>query len=166
MATKSMGRENFRSVGYLFILKQSRHYASAMHALAANGLRPLTYQEALSHSSELMREIRGKNFHLAGRGIKEDGVFAFDENGELVKPTGNETYDRKVRVYPGDRPLYFYVDSFAYAHERFVIFGFGLDALAPAVVGIRDEMAILAQGRVALERLKRDSPGLGAVLNE
>ena len=55
---------------------------------------------------------------------------------------------------------------FAYAHERFVIFGFGLDALAPAVVGIRDEMAILAQGRVALERLKRYSPGLGAVLNE
>src|SRR5271157_3663853 len=72
----------------LIILEQEADHADSMKILAKNGLRPLTYQEALSRSTELIRELKGKWFYLAGQGLKEEGIYTFDKQGELAKLTG------------------------------------------------------------------------------
>ena len=147
----------------LHISVQGADYARSMEILAKNGLRPLTYLEAFSRFPELITELRGKWFYLAGKGLdKKSGFYTFNELGELAELAGNETYDRKVRVWSGDQPLSIYVASSTRDAGRFY---FG--AIVPpyhvawAVVGVKiDEGKPLAGGsgnapQTFLERIRQ-----------
>ncbi len=147
----------------LQLLEQGGNHSQSMKLLTENGLRPLTYQEALSRSSELIEKFKGKWFWLSGQGIhEEDEIYAFDGKGEFVKSNGKESVDQKVRVYPGNQPLSLGVnwyDGARYLGGRFGLFGdSSLDFVAPVVVGVRSADAIMAEGKVVLERLRRNLP--------
>ncbi len=121
----------------LHIAKTEADHQDSMSILAANGLRPLTYQEALSRAPELINELAKKWFWLAGNGIAQDGIFTFNDKGELQSLKGNEKYDQKVSVYPGNQPLSLIVD-YDYGDRRFVLYADGgpLD-VASVVVGVK-----------------------------
>ncbi len=147
----------------LQVLEQGGNHSQSMKLLTENGLRPLTYQEALSRSSELIEKFKGKWFWIAGKGIhEEDEIYVFNPQGELVKSNGKESIDQKVRVWSGSQPLSLDVDSDYYARDfgrRFLLDGGGSpDVVAPVVVGVRSADAIVAEGRAVLERLQRSLP--------
>jgi hypothetical protein len=108
-------------------------------------LRLLTYQEALSRSSELVNELKGKWFYLSGEGLNENGLYTFTEKGELAKLVGNETLDKKVRVWKGNNPpsLGVISDDYARGGAKYVGGRFLFQAIstpfdvAPVVVGVR-----------------------------
>jgi hypothetical protein len=123
----------------LKILKHSANQSKSMRILAKKGLRPLAYQEAFALSTELIKKLQGMWFFLAGRGIGGNGICTFDARGELVKSTGNETYDQKVLVRRGDMPLSLRVASdknTEYYGRRFILNGGSTYDVAPVVVGI------------------------------
>ncbi len=138
-----------REVNGLVILEQPANYNETIKILARNGLRPLTYQEALSHSSDLIYELKGKWFYLSGKTSEENGLFEFNKRGELTrltaKSSASKTPDQKVRVYPGDQPLalYIYPDAYTNDYWRLVLdsdYRPGLSDAAMAatvVVGVR-----------------------------
>ena len=108
----------------MFVSQQGGNHTDSMALLSRNGLRPLTHQEALSRSSELITELKGKWFYLDGQGTEKSGIYAFNDKGELVRPTGNESIDQKVRVWSGNQPLSLGVysgDGAAYGGRRFVL---------------------------------------------
>lgn len=121
----------------LHIAKTEANHQDSMSILAANGLRPLTYQEALSRAPKLIKELEREWFYLAGNGITEDGVYTFNDKGELQPLKGNEKYDQRVSVYPGNQPLSLIVD-YDYGDRRFVLYADGgpLD-VASVVVGVK-----------------------------
>ena len=168
MATRLTGQDQFRRVGTLFISKQESDCAKSMELLAANGLRLITYQEALSRfSSIVVKELRGEWFYLAGKGIQGNGVRTFNERGELVRPTGRENDNQRVYVWSGSQQLKMgiYLDgNVPRLHRRFSISGMSdldpTDNIARVVVGtFIDTTETLAQARAALTRLKRDVRG-------
>jgi hypothetical protein len=132
-----------------------------MKILVDGGLRPLTFREALSHTSELMNELKGKWFYLDGKGIEEAGVYAFDARGEFARPTAREHPNRMIQIYSGVHPLHFDIgsdDLTRFHSRRFVLSGNDTpDFHAPVVVGIMDA-TILEKGKEALARLKRGLP--------
>ena len=126
----------------LFISQQGGNHADSMALLSKNGLRPLTYQEAFSRSSELIPQLKGEWFYLDGQGIQESGIYTFNEKtGDLVQATGNEFIDKKVRVWSGNQPFSLFVFSdydARYLGSRFFLFGFGSPSyVAPVVVGVK-----------------------------
>lgn len=129
----------------LFVSQQGGNHSDSMALLSKNGLRPLTHQEALSRSSELITELKGKWFYLDGQGIQENGIYTFSNKGELVASPGNGTIDQKVRVYPGNQPLSLDVvsDNYArYGGRRFVLVGGNSPYdVAPVVVGVKQAQA-------------------------
>jgi len=124
------------------ILNQAGDHKKSMKILTDNGLRPITYQEALSRSEELIEAFKGewKWFYLAGSGIELDGEYTFAKNGAIVNLKGKEKPDKIVRVWPGGNPLSLGVGSGYYVAQ----YGwrFALDAdyvpsyVAPVVVGL------------------------------
>ena len=132
-------QQQFRRAGALFISEQGGNYAHSMEILDKNDLRMLTYQEALSHAPELVSELKGKWFWLAGEGIKENRLCTFDAKGELAESTGSETYDQKIRVWSGKLPLYLGVISGVYRDGRRFVLGASIspEAVAYAVVGVK-----------------------------
>ncbi|MDE1834584.1 MAG: hypothetical protein KGH64_04560 [Candidatus Micrarchaeota archaeon] len=126
--------------GRIEVIDQNANHAQSMEILAARGLRPLTYQEAFSRSSELIKTLKGKWFYLDGQGIEKSGMHTFNGKGELVELTGNESTDQKVRVWSGNNPLSLVVGSDYDA--RFYGGRFNLGAyggprvVAPVVVGV------------------------------
>ena len=93
------------------VLEQRGNHAQSMEILAKNGLKPLTHQEALTNAPELIKTLKGKWFYLDEKGIKEEGIYTFNEREGLVKPTGNEALDKKVHVYSGSQLLSLGVNS-------------------------------------------------------
>jgi hypothetical protein len=110
----------FRHVGPLFILDQGRNLAGSIDILADHGLRLITYKEALANASVLIKELNGKWFFLDGKRPEENGIFTYDANGELVRPTCDEVHDKKVRVYLGDQSLILDVDNKT-SNQRFCL---------------------------------------------
>ncbi len=148
MATKQSEQARFRQAGTLFVSDQGMNYEQSMRLLADNGLRPLTYQEALSRAPELIKSLKGKWFFLDGKGITENGIHAFDAHGELIKPIGNETYDQKVYVWSDNRPLAFSVLTDDRGYSRFEIIAiYGSDRIAQAVVGVEIEPGLQEAAR-------------------
>ncbi len=137
----------FREIGgnALHIADHAADHAKSMKILADNGLRPLTYQEALSRSSELITELKGKWFYLDGQGTEKSGIYTFNNKGELVESTGKESIDQKVRVWSGNQPLLLCVAPNYVAwdeDERFDLVGsFSPDDVAPVVVGVKGAQA-------------------------
>ena len=121
----------------LHIAKTEANHQDSMSILAANGLRPLTYQEALSRAPKLIKELEREWFYLAGNGITEDGVYTFNDKGELQPLKGNEKYEQKVRVYPGNRPLLLYVYDFYYDWHFNLNANIRPNDVASAVVGVK-----------------------------
>ena len=140
MATRTQTRAVERQ-GSIEVIDQRADHARSMEILAANGLRPLTYQEAFSRSSELIKTLKGKWFYLDGQGTEKRGIHTFNEKGELVELTGKESIDQKVRVYPGNQPLSLLVstdDDARIIGRRFSLDGYGSpDYVAPVVVGVK-----------------------------
>lgn len=135
--------------GEFFVAKQEANYADSMKILKEYGYQALTYQEALARAPELIKELMGKWFWLAGDGkdlTKGRGVYTFDEHGELTKLKGGEKPDQQVRVYSGEHPLSLGVDSGLYDDGRFSIFADdGPDVVAPVVVGVKVEQELLKE---------------------
>lgn len=137
-------QEHFKQIGAdektaLYVLKQTADNSKSAKILSKNGLRLLTHQEALSRSSELIRELGGESFCLTGAVPKKEGFYSFDASGELVELKGNETKDQKVHVIPGKGPLSMTVDSVVLAGGRFTLNSaaslFPLDT--SVIVGVR-----------------------------
>lgn len=156
----------------LFILQQRGNRADSMALLSKNGLRPLTYQEAFSRSSELIQQLKGEWFYLYGQGIQEkSGIYTFNEKtGDLVQAIGNESIDKKVHVWSGNQSLSLFVRSDNGARdggERFLLFGFDSpDIVAPVVVGVKQVQAgsVSATQNEALVSLLRVDEGQSIVL--
>ncbi len=133
-----------------------------MKLLADNGLRPLTYREALARSSDLIDECKGRGFWLGGEAPKRMRYCTWNVNGELIKLTGKESLDQKVRFFPGNHPLALDVCSDGDTDilgRRFTLSSDGdPQRFGSVVIGIADEVAILGKGREALARLKRNLP--------
>lgn len=150
----------FERAGSLFIYNRGANLPETMRILARDGLKPLTYQEALAHAPELIKKLQGKWFYLKGVAPGKNGVYTWDENGELVEPVGDETPDKRVYVASENWPLAFDVDPNQFCQivdgKRFYLGGYVTpDIVATAVVGIKETGEILEGGRAALERLKR-----------
>ena len=131
----------------LTILNQSGDYEQSLKILEKNGLRALTYQDALSRSKELIKAFKGKWkwFYLAGTGkelTETDGLYTFNSEGNLNPLSGKESADEKVRVWQGTTPLSLDVYSDGYAAQygrRFVLNAVNEpDYVAPVVVGVKD----------------------------
>ncbi len=140
MSLRAKAQQQVESAATIKVLEQRGNHAQSMDILAKNGLRPLTYQEALSRSSELIEKLKGKWFYLDGKGIAGSGIYTFNENGALVAPKGNEALDQKVRVWSGSNPLSLFVNSdnvARYLGRRFYLGGGDLPyGVAPVVVGV------------------------------
>lgn len=157
--TKTQGR--IERVVAIRILEQGGDHARSMELLAKNNLKPLTYPDALSRSTELIERLKGEWFWMSGRGIEIDGTFTFNRNGELVELAGKETANRMIRVWKGSTPLSLYVcpdtDVRSYG-RRFALSGDTFPQWAASVVvGIMDATRSFEEGRAALGRLKRNN---------
>lgn len=146
----------------LFVYSQIVEHPETMKLLSDDGLRPLTYQEALARAPELIKKLKGWWFRLDGQGIHEDGTYTYDANGELAEPTGKETVNQKVLVFPGVLPLS--LNIFAdytseVARARFGLYGDTRYHSDQMVVGVmtplREAEWSMEKGRAAIERLRR-----------
>lgn len=127
----------------LFALQHEANYANSMRILADNGMRPITYQEALARHEQLIKELAGSWFWLAGNGIKqEDGYYAFDRHGNLAHLTGRETAEQKVYVSKSSGPLSIGIGFGGDSEDGiFDIVGDGhSDTPAPVIVGTRKSL--------------------------
>ncbi|MDE1768816.1 MAG: hypothetical protein KGH64_01855 [Candidatus Micrarchaeota archaeon] len=167
MVTKVRQQAQFGEVGgnaksALHIIYHEANHAQSMKILADNGLRPLRHREALSRSSELITELKGKWFYLAGRGTDKSGIYTFNDKGALVESTGNRPIDLIVRVWPGNKPLSLVVYSDVIAqvkHKRFLIDADDWpSSVAPVVVGVERAQAgsvVAAQNGASVEPLPK-----------
>jgi hypothetical protein len=144
MGTKAKEATEFKEIKHgklsLFVSNSKGTYDFSKQLLSDNGLRPLTYKEALSISSELIRELSGKWFWLAEGEIKNrDGAYSFNEKGEIVELSKNKGPDTTVDIWPGKSPLLIYVRSEPYDEIRFLLGAYlKPNAVAPAIVGIKN----------------------------
>ena len=149
----------FREVGTtgVFMARTEASLEDSMDLLQQNGLRALTYQEALvkmDQSPALKGRLKGRWLYLDGKGVTLSGFCSFDEEGELTKgkarvddPMGpQEDMERTVYVLKGSRPLSLLVltDDFTrYSGFRFdLVANYGPSVVAGAVVGVRADQAI------------------------
>ena len=132
----------------LYILKKEATHPDSMKLLSEAGLRPMTYQELLPllmEDEQLRNTLKGKLFWIAGQGMNKNGIFTIDEKGELVPlPQGffkkKTSVEQKVRVFSGNQPLSFGVDSDYGAADLGRRFNLLADVVpqfvAPVVVGV------------------------------
>ncbi len=152
-AAQQADKNDFRQVKgatgkTLYILEKRANHPDSMKLLSEAGLRPLSYQELLPllmEDEQLRNTLKGKRFWIAGQGMNKNGIFTIDEKGELVpllqgffkKKTSVE---QKVRVFSGNQPLSFGVDSDYGAADLGRRFNLLADVVpqfvAPVVVGV------------------------------
>ena len=111
--------------------------------LKDHGMRLLTKEEALvwlAQHPEEKEKLKEKWFYLDGKGITENGLYSFNEKGELIGLTGKETVEQKVCVWSGKNPLHLSVYSdvgAAYYDWRFCLLASrSPQGVASAVVGV------------------------------
>ena len=140
MAVQTIKQLQFKQIGALFVSDQGGNRAESLKLLAKNGLRAVTYREALSSSSELAKELKGRCFWLAAENIPcKVGSYTFTPSGELSKPVGNEAPEKKVLVIATDGPMCLSVGADSITVEKFCLYSVSKTYLAAsAVVGIRD----------------------------
>lgn len=115
----------------------------SMSLLQQNGLRAMTYQEALvkiDQNPELKEQLKGKWFYLAGEGSSLSGFYTFNEKGELTQGKGNK--EKTVYACNGSQPLSLHVHSDYYARfveGRYFLYAYYVPStVASAAVGVRD----------------------------
>jgi hypothetical protein len=160
MAIKIRSRAIERQ-GSIEVINQDANHSQSMEILAKHGLRPLTYQEALSRSSEFIKTLKGKWFYLKGQGMEKSGIHTFNEKGELIELTGNESIDQKVHVWPGNKPLSLDVLSDVGARVNGRRLGLGGDVspngVAPVVVGVKAGREAAAPKNSAASQVPKQS---------
>lgn len=125
------------------------NYKESMQLLESNGMKALTYKEALvllMKDEVLKNTLKDKWFWLAGNGVDREESFTIDEKGDIVKET-EKNKEKLVRAWSGNNTPYLMVlsDDFAdYVGRRFGIGGY--DAwpgdIAPAVVGVSKDFTL------------------------
>ena len=111
--------------------------------LKQNGLRAMTYQEALvkiDQNPELKERLKGKWFYLAEKGTELPGLYHFNNKGELTQEKGNME-NTVVRVWTGNRPLSLLVrtdDDARDLGKRYYLSASVPSDVASVVVGVRD----------------------------
>ncbi len=137
-------RVQFREVGNsgVLIALTKANQENSMRLLRENGLRRLTYQEALveiGKNPELKEQLKGKWFYLDGKGSQVSGCHTFNVKGELTP--GNGGMEETVYVYEGTRQLVMHVYTDRDANcvgRRCVIFADNNPStVAEVVVGVR-----------------------------
>lgn len=128
-----------RIQGEVSIINKKANHSDSIKILEDEGLRPMTYQEALviiNQDSKLKEKLKGNWFYLEGKGFKDGGYYKFDSNGALSKGKGDP--EQTVYAYSGPHPLSLYVGD-----DAGVVWRFDLDAsndpslVAPVVVGVK-----------------------------
>lgn len=141
----------FKKVGTFgaLISRTESNYKQSMYLLERNGMKALTYQEALvllMRDEVLKNALKDEWFWLSGNGIDREESFTIDEKGELVRRT-EKNMEKLVRAWSGNNQPYLVVlsDEFAaYVGRRFGIGGH--DAwpgdVAPVVVGVSKDFKL------------------------
>ncbi len=133
----------FRRAGPLFILDQKSNYQETISILELSGLSPISSKAALSHSKELIENLKGKGFYLSDKEISVDGMMTFDGKGNMHRATNSESVDQRVRVWPGKGAVYLHVSEEALGNRRFALFGERQASWnADVVVGVRKRQPI------------------------
>ncbi len=112
LGIKQRPETQFNEVATVFISETKTNHANSMSLLKQNGLRPMTYQEALVliyRNPELMAQLNGRWFYLGGKGLKESGYYTSNNEGKLTEGKGD--IEKTVHVYPGDNPLLLLIHS-------------------------------------------------------
>lgn len=148
LGTKQRVEARFREISattvHISETKASR--INSMLLLEQNGLRPMTYQEAIvliDRSPELKTELKGKWFYLDGKSLKESGYYTFNNEGRLTEGKGD--IEKTVYAYSGNGPLSLAVhaeEDAAAGGLRFVLdANFDSRVVALVVVGVHDPTA-------------------------
>ena len=91
----------------IFFANTEANRRNSMALLKRNGLRPLTYQEAivmLDQNPKLKEQLKKTWFYLDGKGSQvPSGYYTFNEKGELTQGKGD--IEKTVCVYKGSQPL-------------------------------------------------------------
>ncbi len=126
----------------VYISNTHANYANSMALLQQNGLRPMTYQEALvliSGNPKLKHKLEDKWFYLGGEKLDESGFYTFDNTGNLVKGKGSP--EQTVYLWSGTGPLSLDVhvdDVINGAERRFDLdAAIGPDLISPRIVGVK-----------------------------
>ncbi len=148
MATATRAKETvqvgFREVNAsgVFIAQIGANQTNSMRLLQENGLRPLTYQEAIveiDKNPELKEWLKGKWFYLGGKGSQLLGYYTFNKKGELTQGEGD--MEKTVYVYKGSQPLLLAVHEDCVARSvrrRYGLYaGDNPSAVVGVVVGVR-----------------------------
>ena len=152
----------------LYVAYHPATHLESMEILADNGLMPVTYQDALSRSLGLMKQLGGLWFHLQNVDIQmpvKNGIYTFNNKGELIPykvgeenrhivpynlRQGNRDVNIRVCFNAGCHhppSLYVIPDNIVSQYSyRFTLTGFQpLNSKAPAIVGIKEaQNSILA----------------------
>ena len=145
--TKQRTETQFREINAttVHISETKANHANSMALLQQNGLRPMTYQEAIvliDRNRELKAQLKGKWFYLEGKGLKKSGYHTFDNAGRLVESVeGKGDIEKTAYAYSGNNPLALYVRTDEYARRgrrRFTLNAFDSPQYAAlVVVGVR-----------------------------
>lgn len=145
-----MGFQEVGTTG-VFTAQTEANQTNSMDQLQKNGLKALTYQEALikiGQNPELKEQLKGRWLYLDGKATELSGFYMFNEKGELAKISGpailkkgKGDLEKIVFVLKGSQPLSLLVqtDDFArYGGFRFGIYAtYGHSDVAGMVVGVR-----------------------------
>ena len=94
------------------IFDKIANYEDSMRSLKEDGLRPMTYQEALSAIDkhiELKVRLAGKWFWVDGRETRRIGYYTFQPDGSLRQGKSDDP-ERTVFIFKGSQQLSFGVD--------------------------------------------------------
>ncbi len=148
--------------GVFISIKRADHHDS-MSLLHQNGLRPMTYQEALvfiNRNPELKEQSKDKWFYLYGNGTELSELYTFNEEGQLTKGSGN--IEKTVYVWKGGQPLSLPLSLFVLTDDVARVYGrrfslyanCGPEGVATMVAGVRanHEAAILENAHAVSPR--------------
>ena len=140
------------SIKDIRILDIEANHTDSMRLLKENGLRPMTYMEAINamvHNSQLKNKLIGKCFYTNEVGTDKQGEYTIKPGGNLVKgSTLNPEND--ISFTKGPNPLSVIVESMDTHHlwcSRFEVNAQrGPETYSCVVVGIPDESLAFKPG--------------------
>jgi hypothetical protein len=166
----------------LYILEKRSNHLESMSLLDKAGLVPFERQEILPllmKDEGLKNVLKGKWFYLVGKGLKKEGIYTVNSNGELVEIRDKElSIEMKVRAWSGPNPLSLFVLSdcdATYCGWRFYLFAYyDPSDVALVVVGkpklslSKPVSALISEIETAAENLRRSAnqEDLGERVNE
>ena len=152
-SAKEIAQVQFREVSTtgVFMALTQANQEDSMNLLQHNGLRALTFREALmkiDRNPELKEQLKGRWLYLGEKGSELSGFYMFNEKGELAKISGpailkkgKGDLEKIVFVLKGSEPLSLLVQTDDFARNGGFHFGlfatYGQSVVAGVVVGIK-----------------------------